>query len=80
MRIVSLAPSNTEILWALGLGDRLVGVTRYCDWPPQARERAEVVGGFARADVDRVPALRPDLAVPSRGCRRTWRLRGSDTA
>ncbi|MCX6660022.1 MAG: ABC transporter substrate-binding protein, partial [Candidatus Bathyarchaeota archaeon] len=33
-RIVSTAPSNTEILFALGLGDRVVGVTKYCDWPP----------------------------------------------
>jgi iron complex transport system substrate-binding protein len=35
-RIVSLAPSNTEILFALGLGDRVVGVTDYCDYPPEA--------------------------------------------
>jgi iron complex transport system substrate-binding protein len=65
MRIVSLAPSNTEILWALGLGDLLVGVTRYCDWPPEARQRAEVVGGFVRVDVDRVLAQRPDLVLLS---------------
>jgi iron complex transport system substrate-binding protein len=65
MRIVSLAPSNTEILWALGLGDLLVGVTRYCDWPPEAQERAEVVGGFVRVEVDRVLALRPDLVLLS---------------
>jgi iron complex transport system substrate-binding protein len=64
-RIVSLAPSNTEILWALGAGELLVGVTRYCDWPPQARERAEVVGGFVQVDVERVLALRPDLVLLS---------------
>ena len=65
MRIVSLAPSNTEILWALGLGDQLVGVTRYCDWPPEAQAGAEVVGGFVRVEVDRVLALRPDLVLLS---------------
>jgi hypothetical protein len=37
-RIVSLLPSSTEILFALGLGDRVVGVSHECDWPPEARE------------------------------------------
>ena len=45
-RIVSLAPSNTEILFALGLGDRIVGVTRYCNYPEGAKEK-EIIGGFA---------------------------------
>ena len=36
MRIVSLLPSATEIVFALGLGDELVGVTHECDWPPEA--------------------------------------------
>ena len=38
-RIVSLAPSNTEILFALGLGDKVVGVTSYCDYPEKAKEK-----------------------------------------
>ena len=38
MRIVSLLPSATEIVFALGLGDELVGVTHECDWPPEAAE------------------------------------------
>ncbi len=42
MRIVSLVPSGTEILWALGLGDAVVGVTHECDFPPEAAERARV--------------------------------------
>ena len=36
MKILSLAPSNTEILFALGLGDVTIGVTRYCDYPKEA--------------------------------------------
>ena len=36
MRVISLAPSNTEMLFALGLGDRIVGVTEYCNYPPEA--------------------------------------------
>ena len=63
-RIVSLAPSNTEILFALGLGDRVVGVTRYCNYPEEAKER-EIVGGFASAEVEKIIALKPDLILAS---------------
>src|SRR5579862_4675397 len=42
MRIVSLLPSATEIAYALGLGDDVVGVTHECDWPPQARSKRQV--------------------------------------
>src|SRR5690348_1281141 len=58
MRLVSLLPSATEIVYALGLGDELVGVTFECDQPPQARaEKAVVVGGrdthgMSPADID----------------------------
>lgn len=61
-RIISLAPSNTEILFALGLGDQIVGVTSYCDYPPQAKEK-EKVGGFSTPDLEKVVALSPDLIV-----------------
>ena len=61
-RIVSLAPSNTEILFALGLGDRVVGVTRYCNYPEEAKER-EIVGGFATPDLEKIIALKPDLVL-----------------
>jgi iron complex transport system substrate-binding protein len=62
MRIVSLAPSVTEVVFALGLGDCLVGATKYCDWPPRARQ-IERVGGFGSPNVERLLALRPDLVV-----------------
>src|SRR5262245_39299706 len=45
-RIVSLAPKNTEELFAIGAGDRVVGVTSYCNFPPEAL-RKEQVGGFS---------------------------------
>jgi iron complex transport system substrate-binding protein len=63
-RIVSLAPSITEILFALGLGDRVVGVTSYCDYPPEAATK-EKVGDTLRLSVERVVALRPDLVIAS---------------
>ena len=64
--IVSLAPNITEILFALGLGDRIVGVTRYCDYPPEARKR-EKVGGLLDPDLEKIRALRPDLVIAFRG-------------
>lgn len=61
-RIVSLAPSVTETLFALGLGDRVVGVSRFCDYPPEAASRA-VVGGYVDLNYEAVLAARPDLVV-----------------
>lgn len=61
-RIVSLAPAITEILFAAGAGDRVVGVTRYCNFPPAADALPEV-GGFADPDVERVAQLAPDLVI-----------------
>jgi len=61
-RIVSLAPSNTEILFALGLDDRVVGVTEYCNYPEAAKDK-EVIGGFNTVDLERVVALSPDLIL-----------------
>ena len=76
-RIVSLAPNLTEILFALGLGDRIVGVTRYCDYPADARA-IEKIGGLLDPDVEKIRSLRPDLVVAFRG--NPWdaveRLRG----
>ena len=43
-RIVSMAPSNTEILYALGVQDKLVAVTRYCDFPSDARKKPRIGG------------------------------------
>ena len=65
-RIVSLAPNLTEILFALGLGDRVVGVTRYCDYPPQALQK-EKIGGMVDPNLEMIQSLRPDLIVGFRG-------------
>lgn len=61
-RIVSLAPSATEMLFALGLGPRVVGVTRYCDRPAEALKLPKV-GGFSDPSLEAVMALKPDLVV-----------------
>ena len=61
-RIISLAPSNTEILFALGLGDRVVGVTMYCDYPPEAQDK-EKVGDYYGPDIEKIIALQPDLVL-----------------
>ncbi len=61
-RIVSLVPSVTEIIYALGGEDRLVGVTDFCDWPPQARQKPSV-GGMVAPNLEIIVALRPDLVV-----------------
>jgi iron complex transport system substrate-binding protein len=62
VRIVSLAPSTTEILFALGLGDRVVGVCSQCDYPEAAREVPRV-GSYLVPSVEAVVAARPDLVV-----------------
>ena len=60
MRIVLMAPGHTEILFALGLADRVVGVTEYCNYPPEAAELPKI-GGFADIDLEQVVGLEPDL-------------------
>jgi iron complex transport system substrate-binding protein len=61
VRIVSIAPSNTEILYALGLGDRVVGVTRYCDYPAAAKSKPKI--GDMTANAEAVVGLKPDLVL-----------------
>ncbi len=61
-RIVSLAPSVTEIVFALGRGDSLVGATDHCDYPPQALG-IERVGGLGAPNVEKLLALSPDLVI-----------------
>jgi iron complex transport system substrate-binding protein len=61
-RIISLVPSVTEILFAIGAQDRLVGVTDFCDYPAEAR-RKRSVGGMLAPSLETVVALKPDLVV-----------------
>ena len=65
-RIVSLVPSLTELLADLGLGDRVVGVTRFCVHPPAWRRTKRVVGGTKTVDVAAVQILGPDLVLANR--------------
>ena len=59
-RIISLAPANTEILFALGLGDRVVGDTTYCDFPAAAQNVSKI-GGFSDPNIERIIELNPDV-------------------
>lgn len=63
-RIVSLAPSITECLFALGAGDLVKGVTDYCNYPPEARLKQHV-GGMINPSIEAVVGLEPDLVVMS---------------
>jgi iron complex transport system substrate-binding protein len=64
-RIVSLAPSITEVLYALGAGDQVVGVTDYCRYPPEARKKPSI-GGFMNPNLELVVTMRPDLVATIR--------------
>jgi iron complex transport system substrate-binding protein len=61
-RIISLAPSNSEILFALGLADRVVAITDYCNYPTEA-EAKPTIGGFSTPNMEAVVALSPDLVL-----------------
>ena len=61
-RIVSLSPSITEIVFALGLGDRLVGVTRYCDYPKEAKKLPDV-GGLYDPNLEVIISLKPSIII-----------------
>ncbi len=61
-RIVSHVPSITEILFALGLGDRIVGVSDFCDYPEEAKTKPSV-GSYFDPSIERIVALNPDLVL-----------------
>ncbi len=65
LRVVSLAPSITEIVFALGEGDRLKGVTQHCDFPADAQSLPKV-GSYVHPDLERIVALKPDLCIAVR--------------
>ena len=64
-RIVSLAPSVTETLFALGAGDRVVGDTNFCDYPPEAKQKTHI-GVPISPNIEAIAALHPDLVVATR--------------
>jgi iron complex transport system substrate-binding protein len=63
-RIVSLAPSITETLFALGVGDRVAGVTSYCDYPPEAKLK-DKVGDTLKPNIERIVGIKADLVIVS---------------
>ncbi len=68
-RIVSLSPAITEILYRLGLEDRIVGVSFYCNKPPRAREKPRV-GSYYKVLYDKLEELKPDLVLTTTGAQR----------
>jgi iron complex transport system substrate-binding protein len=65
-RVVSLSPATTEALFAVGGGDRMVGRSRFCDWPPEAM-KLPALGGMVDADFEGIVGLGPDLLVGAPG-------------
>ncbi|MEA2075992.1 MAG: helical backbone metal receptor [Euryarchaeota archaeon] len=71
-RIISMAPSCTEILFAVGAGDRVVGVTDFCDYPPEVEEKKDEgkiksIGGYSTPSFEKIVDLEPDLVVGAYG-------------
>lgn len=77
-RIVSLAPSLTETVYALGAEDRLVGDTDYCDYPPEAQKKPKV-GGVIDPNLEEIAALHPDLVLVTKGANRLETVRALDS-
>jgi iron complex transport system substrate-binding protein len=63
-RVVSLAPSITEILYAIGLDEEIVGVTEFCDYPPAAQQKPKI--GYAQPNIEAIVTLQPDLVLATR--------------
>ena len=61
-RIISLSPSNTEMVYALGLQDKLVGVTSYDNYPPDAKNKT-IVSDFSTIDMEKIVNAKPDLVL-----------------
>jgi iron complex transport system substrate-binding protein len=74
-RIVSLAPSLTETVYALGLQDKLVGDTEYCDYPPDAAKKHKV-GGAINPNMEEIASLRPDVVLVVKSLNRLETVRG----
>ncbi len=62
-RIISLVPSQTELLYDLGLEDELVGVTKFCVHPVAAKQKAQIIGGTKNFRFETIDALKPDLII-----------------
>ena len=63
MRIISLVPSQTELLFDLGLGDRIVGITKFCIHPKEWHQTKPRVAGTKTLDFQKISDLKPDLII-----------------
>jgi iron complex transport system substrate-binding protein len=61
-RIVSISPSNTEILFAIGLGPKVVGVDQFSDFPAEAKQKTQL-GSYIKPDIEQIVAAKPDLVL-----------------
>jgi len=77
-RIVSLAPNLTETIYALGLQDRLVGDTDYCDFPPEAQQKRRV-GGAINPSLETIASLHPDLVLVTKNLNRLETVNALDS-
>lgn len=68
-KIISTAPSVTEILFALGLGEKVVGVSTFCNYPEEAKTK-EKIGTFQSPNIEKILSLKPDLIVATGGVQR----------
>lgn len=66
VRVVSLSPSTTEAMFAIGAGDDLVARSRYCDWPPEVQKLPQV-GGYVDPSLEAILAAQPSLVIGARG-------------
>ena len=66
LRVITLSPHTTELAYAAGLGDNLVGVSAYSDYPPQAQE-IEQISDYRSMNIERIVALQPDLVIAWKG-------------
>lgn len=65
-KIVSLSPATTEMLYFIGAGSRVVGVTRYCNFPEDAKKK-EKIGGIIDVDIEKILRIQPDIVFATRG-------------
>ena len=65
-RIVSLVPSQSELLYDLGLFDRIVGVTKFCEYPAILRTKKTQIGGTKKLDIEKIMSLEPDLIIANK--------------
>ena len=68
-KLISLAPANTEILFAIGAGDRIFGVTDYCEYPAAALEKAKI-GDFSNPNIELIIEIEPDVVFVAAGVQR----------